>query len=283
VARSIRSAILTFGLVTIPVRFYTATSSKSPQFHLVHASCGSRVRQQLYCPVHERVVERDELVRGYEVSRGRHVTFTPEELDALESERSSAIEIAEFVPLASIDPVYFETTYYLGADEGGARAYALLAVAMEDAAEAAIAQFVWRDKENLAAIRAHEGALVLHTLFFADEVRDAGEVKAPPARAGAAELRLARRLVDELRSDRFRPEKYEDVYRERIVRAAREKAKGKTVTVSAPAERPGKVVDLMEALRASLGKRRPASAARGRARAGRGAARGRSARRRRAA
>src|SRR6185503_16836668 len=169
--RSLRTATLSFGLVTIPVRFYTATSSQSPHFHLIHAECGSRIKQQLYCPTHQRVVERSELVRGYEVQghsehSGQYVLFTDEELRALETAASPALDITEFVPLDKIDPTYFESTYYLGPDKGGEKAYRLLVETMADTGLAAIVQFVWRGKENVAAVRAHDGTLVLHTLLF---------------------------------------------------------------------------------------------------------------------
>ncbi|HZS34606.1 MAG TPA: Ku protein [Methylomirabilota bacterium] len=270
--RSLRSAVLTFGLVTIPVRFYTATASLAPRFHLVHGVCGTRIRQQLFCPHCHRVVERSELVRGYEIGKGEDVTFTEEELKELESEASPAIDVAEFVPLETVDPVYYETAYYLGPDEGGEKAYGLLAEAMRDSAQVALARFVWREKENIAAIRAFDGGLVLHTLFFADEVRDFGAIDKGKARVSEAELRLARRLIDELRSERFEPTRYEDIYRQRIARAARQKAKGQTVRIEAPAEAPAKVVDLVDALRASLGRRKPpAKAGAGRRPHGRGA------------
>jgi DNA end-binding protein Ku len=219
--RSLRTATLSFGLVTIPVRFYTATSSQSPHFHLIHEPCGSRIKQQLFCPTCGRVVERKELVRGYEVRghsehHGDYVLFTEEELKALETAASSALDITEFVPIEKIDPTYFESTYYLGADKGGEKAYRLLVETMADTGLAAVIQFVWRGRENIAAMRAHEGTLVLHTLLFADEVRDAKEIGTPNAEVRDVELRLAKRLVDELRVDEFDPMKYHDAFRQRL-------------------------------------------------------------------
>jgi Ku protein len=166
---------LSFGLVTIPVRFYTATSSQSPHFHLIHEQCGSRIKQQLFSPTCGRVVERNELVRGYEVQGhsehgGQYVLFADEELRALETAASPALDITEFVPLAKIDSTYFEGTYYLGLDKGGEQVYRLLVKTMADTLIAAVVQLARRAKENVAAVRVQNGAMVLHTRFFADEV-----------------------------------------------------------------------------------------------------------------
>ena len=162
--RSLRTATLSFGLVTIPVRFYTATSSQSPHFHLIHEPCGSRIKQQLFCPTCGRVVERKELVRGYEVQghsehAGQYVLFTDEELRTLETAASPALDITEFVPLDKIDPTYFESTYYLGPEKAGEKAYRLLVETMADTGLAAVIQFVWRGRENVAAVRAQDGTL----------------------------------------------------------------------------------------------------------------------------
>jgi DNA end-binding protein Ku len=204
-------------------------------------------------------VERNELVRGYEVQGhsehdGQYVLFADEELKALETAASPALDITEFVPLDKIDPTYFESTYYLGADKGGEKAYGLLVETMSDTGLAAVIQFVWRGKENVAAVRAHDGGLVLHTLFFADEVRDAKEIEPPKAEVRDAELRLAKRLVDELRVDDFDPTKYRDAFRERLEEAAREKAQGRTLEIGEPAPARAPVIDLMEALQESLRK-----------------------------
>jgi DNA end-binding protein Ku len=257
--RSLRTATLSFGLVTIPVRFYTATSSQSPHFHLVHEQCGSRIKQQLFCPTCDRVVERKELVRGYEVQghsehTSEYALFTEEELKALETAASSALDITEFVPIEKIDPTYFESTYYLGADKGGEKAYRLLVETMSDTGLAAVIQFVWRGRENVAAMRAHDGTLVLHTLFFADEVRDSKEIGTPKVEVRDAELRLAKRLVDELRVDEFDPTKHHDAFRERLEHAAQEKAKGRTLEIGEAAPGRAPVIDLMEALQQSLRK-----------------------------
>jgi DNA end-binding protein Ku len=255
---SLRTATLNFGLVTIPVRFYTATWSRSPHFHLIHEQCGSRIKQQLFCPTCGRVVERNELVRGYEVQGhsehdGQYVLFTDEELRALETAASPALDIAEFVPLDKIDPTYFESTYYLGPEKAGEKAYRLLVETMPDTGLAAVIQFVWRGKENVAAVRAQDGTLVLHTLFFADEVRDSKEIETSKAEVRDAELRLAKRLVDELvwtnstRRSTTTPSESglsRPLGRRRRVRPFR----------SASLCRHGPVIDLMEALQESLRK-----------------------------
>jgi len=266
--RSLRTATLSFGLVTIPVRFYTATSSQSPHFHLIHEPCGSRIKQQLFCPACDRVVERKELVRGYEVQghsehTSEYALFTEEELKALETAASSALDITKFVSIERIDPTYFESTYYLGADKGGEKAYRLLVETMADTGLAAVIQFVWRGREHVAAMRAHDGTLVLHTLFFADEVRDAKEIGSPNAEVRDAELRLAKRLVDELRVDEFDPTKHHDAFRERLEQAAREKANGQTLEITEAGKARAPVIDLMDALQKSL--RKPSAKAGARA------------------
>src|SRR5262245_205655 len=199
-SRPLSSAMISFGLVTIPVELRSATKSLAPTFHLVHESCGSRIHQQFYCPVHKRVVERSELVRGFDVGKDAYVVFTPEELEHLEGEQSRTIDIAEFVPLATVDPTYFETTYYLAPGKAGGKAYALLKEAMAGDARIALATFVMRGKKNLVAIRADTDGLILHTLFFADEVRVRPTLPQDARHSRPEEVKLARRLVDELAS-----------------------------------------------------------------------------------
>lgn len=270
-ARSLSRATISFGLVTLPVELHTATTSLAPAFHLIHERCGSRIQQQIYCPKCQQVVERSELVRGYELSKDDHAVFTPEELEGLEGEASRMIDLAEFVPLATVDPIYYETTYYLSPGDGGEKPYQLLAEAMGDSARAALATFVMRGKENLVAIRAVDRHLVLHTLFFADEVREAPRVSGGKSQVRETEVQLARRLIDELASEKFNPERYEDAYRRRVLEAARAKAKGKTLKIEEAGEPRARVVDIMDALRASLEqRRRGATAAAPRARSARG-------------
>jgi len=254
--RPLSSAMISFGLVTIPVELRTATRSLAPAFHLIHEACGSRIHQQLYCPVCQRVVERSELVRGFDVGKDRYVVFTPAELEHLEGEASRTIDIAEFVPLSTVDPIYYETTYYLSPRRDGEKAYGLLTEAMADGARVALATFVMRGKENLVAIRAVDGVLILHTLFFADEVLPRPTV-ARVAQSRPEEVKLALRLIEDLAHDTFSPERYVDAYRRRVLEAAQTKAKGETISVETPAAEPARVVDIMDALRASLERRKP--------------------------
>jgi DNA end-binding protein Ku len=255
---SIGSGTISFGLVSIPIRLYTAASSAGVSFNLLHAKCGSRIRQQTYCPVDKEVVDRTALVKGYEVQKDEYVRFTEEELKSLEGEASKVIDIAEFVPLAKVDPIYFEKTYYLGPDKGGEKAYRLLADAMARTDRVALAKFVMRGKESLVLVRPAQGGLMLHTMYFADEVRDFGEIdKGQTAKIKEGELELATRLVDELSHEEFAPGQYEDDYRQRILAAVEQKVAGREVTAAAPESQRAQVIDLMDALKESLA-RRPA-------------------------
>jgi DNA end-binding protein Ku len=257
---AIGSGTISFGLVSIPVRLYTAASSAAVSFNLLHAKCGSRIRQQTYCPECQEVVDRTALVRGYEFQKGEYVRFTDEELKALEGEASKVIDIAEFVPLQRVDPVYLDRAYYLGPDKGGEKPYRLLADAMARMDRAALAKFVMRGKESLVLIRAAQHGLMLHTMYFADEIRDFGEIdKGEAVKVRDGELELAVRLVEELSRDEFTPAQYEDEHRQRVLAAAEEKVAGHEVTVAGPAAPRAPVIDLMEALKESLG-RRPAAA-----------------------
>src|SRR3989441_2122788 len=172
---SVGSGTISFGLVSIPIKMYPAASSEAISFNQIHPKCGGRIRQQLICPTCNEVVERSSLVKGYEFAKDQYVQFNEEELKALEGETSRMIDIAEFVPLAQVDPIYFEKTYYLGPDKGGEKAYRLLTDAMVKSGRVALAKFVMRGKENLVLIRPSQDGLMLHTMYFADEIRDFGE------------------------------------------------------------------------------------------------------------
>src|SRR5262245_19211468 len=250
---SIGSGNISFGLVSIPIRMYTAASSESVSFNQIHPKCGGRIRQQLLCPTCNEVVERSSLVKGYEFAKDQYVQFTEDELKALEGEASKMIDIAEFVPLKEVDPIYFEKTYYLGPDKGGEKAYRLLAEAMEKAGRVALAKFVMRGKENLVLIRSAKNGLMLHTMYFADEVRDFGEVdKGEDAKVKPGELELAERLVKELTSEQFEPAKYADEYRGRVLEVGESKVEGKEVTSLAPQAQRTQVIDILDALEAGL-------------------------------
>jgi DNA end-binding protein Ku len=252
-AHSIGSGTLSFGLVSIPVKMYTAASSESVSFNLLHEKCGGRIKQQQMCPACNVVLERTALVKGYEFTKDQYVRFTEDELKALESETSRMIDIAEFVPLEQVDPIYFEKTYYLGPDKGGDKAYRLLCDAMLKTDRVAVAKFVMRGKENLVLIRASQNGLMLHTMYYADEVRDFGEIdKGASATIKTGELELAQRLIDELSTEKFKPEQYHDEYRDRVLALVEAKVEGKEITAVGPQIQRTQVIDLMDALKQSL-------------------------------
>jgi len=255
-AHSIGSANISFGLVSIPIKMFTAASAGGVSFNQIHPKCGGRVKQQLICPTCNEVVDRSALVKGYEFSKDQFVQFTEDELKTLEGEASRMIDIAEFVPLDQVDPIYFEKTYYIGPDKGGEKAYRLLADTMKQSNRVALAKYVMRGKENLVLIRAANNGLMLHTMYFADEIRDFSEVdKGENAKLKPGEMELAQRLVNELATDQFKPEQYADEYRTRVLEAVEQKVEGKQVTSLAPQAQRAQVIDLMDALKQSLGKR----------------------------
>jgi DNA end-binding protein Ku len=251
--RSMASATISFGLVSIPVRLYSATQpSAGLSFNLLHKKCGSRVKQQYVCPTEGEKVERDDLVKGYEFAKDQYVTFTPEELKALEEASSQAIEIAEFVPLAQIDPVYFDKPYYLGPDRGGAKAYRLLAEAMRRSGKAALARYAARGKQYLVLLRPSNGRLVLQQLLHTDEVRPFSEVEVEEADLKEPEVQLALKLVEQTASDAFHPEAYPDEVRARTLALIEQKVQGKEIQLTPPEAPRAQVIDLMEALKASV-------------------------------
>jgi DNA end-binding protein Ku len=254
-ARALGTATVSFGLVSIPIKLYSATSPTSAiSFNLLHKKCSGRLKQQYICPQdNNQVVERDDMVKGYEFSKDRYVTFTPDELKALEEKATQTIEITEFVPLAAVDPMYFDKTYYLGPDKGGDKAYRLLAEVMERTQRAALARYAARGKQYLVLLRPKQGALVMQQLLYADEVKPFSEVPIPEAPAvKEPELKLAIQLVEQISSDQFRPEAYEDDVRKRIQELIQRKVEGQEISL-APAEAPkAQIIDIMEALKASL-------------------------------
>jgi DNA end-binding protein Ku len=263
---------ISFGLVAIPVKLYTGTSSQAVAFNMLHGACGSRIRQQTYCPRCETTVDRAELTRGYEFAKDQYVRIAEDELKALEGEASRVIDIAEFVPLAEVDPIYFEKTFYLGPEKGGEKPYRLLAEAMTKSGKVALAKFVMRGKENLVLIRAAQGGLMLHTMYFADEVRSFDEVdKGATAQVRDNELALAIKLIEGLSADEFHIDQYEDEYRQRVLDLIGKKIEGEEITLGAPPAPRPQVIDLMDALKQSLekkplaragGARRPGTATR---------------------
>ena len=258
-ARSIASGTVSFGLVTIPVKLYsTGEPAAGIHFNMVHAACGTPVKQRYFCPTDEAYVERGELAKGYEYAKGQYVLFSEPELKALMPEPTNAIEIAEFVPLEAVDPVFFDRAYYLGPEKGGTRPYRLLAAAMERSGQAALARYRARGKDYLVLVRPYQGGLLMQQLRYADEVRPFAEVPIGEAEIRDAELDLALRLIEQIATGRFAPEAYRDEARERVRALIDQKIEGQEIR-EAPAEAPkAQIIDLMEALKASLGSAAPA-------------------------
>lgn len=262
-ARSIASLTVTFGLVSVPVKLFSATQpTAGVSFNLLHKGCGSRLKQQYVCAKEGVVVDRTDMVKGYEFAKDQYVIFTPEELKALEEARSQAIEIVAFIPLAAVDPIYYDKAYYLAPDKGGARPYALLAEAMRAMGRCALARWAWKGKQYMVQIRPHQGGLLLQQLLYADEVRALSELEIEPAEVKPAELTLAKQLIEASASDQYDPRAYTDEVKRRIEAAIAQKVEGKEITLAAQEQEGGaQVIDLMEALRASLSKKVTAAAA----------------------
>jgi DNA end-binding protein Ku len=254
--RPISSATIAFGLVSVPVSLYSASeSSATVSFNMLHKSCGTRLKQQYICPKEGSVVEKDEIAKGYEFAKGQYVTFTPEEIKALDEKATNSIDIVEFVPLSAVDRIYVEKVYYLGPDKGGDRAYRLLGEALKATGRAALGQYSARGKQNLVLLRPLDGVLVMEQLHYAAELRPASEVPHPETPVKDAELALARQLIDQASTDEFRPENYHDTVRERVLEAIQSKVEGQEITAeAAPPET--KIIDLMDALKASIAKQK---------------------------
>jgi len=253
-AHSIGSATVSFGLVSVPVQLYAAGESKAAiSFNLLHKKDGSRLKQQYICAKDGEKVERSDMVKGYEFQKGQYVIFTPEELKALEERGTGAIEIKEFLPAQQVDRIWLDRTYYLGADKGGERAYKLLAEALEESKRVAIGQYAARGKQYLIMIRPLEGRLVMEQLRYADEIRSIEEIPLPKTEVKDSELKLAVQVIDQSATDQFEPKKYKDNVRDRMQEQIERKVEGKQITEE-PEEAPkAKVLDLMQALKQSLG------------------------------
>jgi DNA end-binding protein Ku len=255
-ARSIATLTVSFGLVSIPVRLFSATeASKAISFNLLHKTCGSRLKQQYVCIKEDVIVPRDEMAKGFEFAKDQYVMFSPEELKALEEAGTHMADITEFVPLASVDPVYFDKAYYLAPDKGGAKPYALLTEALKESGRCAIGRYAARGKQYIVMIRAVEEGLVMQQLLYADEVRSIKEVEIPHTPVKPAELKLAQQLIDAQSVDKFDPTQYRDEVRERVEKAVQGKVQGEEIVMTEPKEGGAQVIDLMEALRASLEKK----------------------------
>lgn len=252
-ARSIGSATISFGLVSLPVNLYSSSeSAASVSFNMVHKSCGTRLKQQYMCPKDNVVVEKDDIAKGYEFSKGQYVLFSPEELKALDEKGNNAIEISEFVPLEQVDRIYLEKAYYLGPDKGGDRAYRLLVRALTESGKAGVGQYAARGKQNLVLVRPLGDVLVMEQLHYQAELRSASEVPVPNAEVKDTELKLARQLIEQTASEEFDPSRYQDTVRTRVLEAIQRKVDGQEIVAETPAAEEHKIVDLMEALKASL-------------------------------
>jgi len=253
------TATISFGLVSIPVNLFSASESKAAiSFNMLHDEDHARVKQQLVCSKDGAVVERDHIVKGYEFEKGQYVVFNPAELKALEEQANQVMEIIEFVPLAKIDPVYFDKGYYLSPGKGGDKAYGLLAKAMTETGRCGLAKYAARGKQYLVVVRpvtGHEGGLMMQQLNYADEVRSFTDVEVPKVDVKDAELKLAIMLTDQIATDEFHPENYKDEVKVRVEGLIQKKIAGQEISESeAPAPKT-QVIDLMEALKASLAAR----------------------------
>jgi DNA end-binding protein Ku len=254
-ARAVGTGSISFGLVSIPVKMYPATQSTSAiSFNMLHQPpCGSRLKQQYICAREEVIVPRDEMVKGYEFAKDQYVVFTPAELKALEERASQTIDITEFVPIDQVDPVYYDKPYFLAPEKGGEKAYHLLSEVMKGTGRAALARYAARGKMYLVMIRPSDKGLVMQQLLYADEVRSFADVPMPDVpTVREAELKLAQQLVDQISSDTFEPTKYEDEVKTRVLADIQRKVDGQEIEAVVEEGAPAQVIDLMEALKASL-------------------------------
>ncbi len=252
-ARPIATSTISFGLVSLPVKLYATGESKARiGFNMVHEKCGTRVRQQYVCPKDDEVVPREDIIKGYEFAKGQFVLFQPDELKAVEQPKTDSIQITEFVPAAQVDRLYFDRAYYLGPDKGGARAYHLLSAALVQTERVAIAKYATRGKQYLVMVRPHEEGLIMEQLRYADEIRSFADVPLEDSDLNEKELELAIQLVDQASSETFEPNAYKDEVRERMLELIQNKIDGEEITVAATEEPQAQIIDLMEALKASL-------------------------------
>ena len=255
-ARSIASLSVSFGLVSIPVKLYSATeASRAISFNLLHKTCVSRLRQQYFCVKEDVPVPREDMVKGFEFAKDQYVIFSPEELKAMEEAGTHMAEITEFVPIDAIDPVFFDKAYYLAPDKGGAKPFALLTEALREAGRCALGRWAARGKQYIVMIRPIEDGLVMQQLLYAREVRSIKDLEIPKTEVKPAELKLARQLIEQQASDAFDPDAYKDDVAERIEAAVQKKVEGQQITLAEEPQPGAQVIDLMDALRASLEKR----------------------------
>jgi len=253
-ARAMASAQIAFGLVSIPVKLFSAAeSSEKISFNMIHGECGSRIQQQLFCPKDERTIDRTEVVKGYEVTKGQYVLFSEEELKAMEEKATQQIEITEFVKAELIDPIYFAKSFYIGPDKNGSRAYSLLSQALAETGRWAVAKYAARGKGYLTVIRPLGKGLVMQQLFYPNEIRSIDDIDLGDGAVKENELKMAIQLAEMGAVDEFHPENYRDEVAERIRGLIQKKIEGEEITSSLIEEPKAEVIDLMEALRKSLG------------------------------
>jgi DNA end-binding protein Ku len=254
-ARSIWSGAISFGLVNVPVKLYSAVSRKTVRFNQLNAETGNRIQQKRVDPETGEEVPYEQIVKGFELTKDRYVIITPDEMDALDPERTRTVDIEDFVDLEEIDPIYYDHPYYLVPDKGAEKAYGLLLNAMEASGKVAIARVVLRSKEQLVAIRPADEILMMETMIFHDEVVPHDEIEDLPEgkelKVSDREIKMAQQLIDSLSSE-FEPEKYRDEYRDKVLDLIERKAQGEEIAVQPEAPAPAKVPDLMAALEASL-------------------------------
>ncbi|MDQ3894842.1 MAG: Ku protein [Actinomycetota bacterium] len=248
--RAIWTGAISFGLVHVPVRMYSAIDEQDLEFHYVHAKDGSRIGYEKICKLEDKPVPEEEIVKAFEVEKGEYVYLGDEDFDAAEVEGSKTIDISDFVPYDEIDPIFFERTYYLGPQEGAEKVYALLRRAMEDSRLAAVAKYVMRERQHLGALRVRDGVIVLEKMYFADEIRPSDELAPRDANVDERELDMAMQLIDRFAGS-FKPAQYEDTYRKALLEIIDRKRKGEEIHAE-PARELEQPPDLIEALRASL-------------------------------
>jgi DNA end-binding protein Ku len=251
--RAIWSGAISFGLVNVPVRMYSAIEESDLRFHLIHEPDGGRIGYQKICKAEDKPVPDDEVVKAFEVKKDEFVVLSDEDFAAARTEGVKTIEISDFVPYEEIDPIYFERTYFLGPQDGGEKVYALLREAMESTELAAVGKYVMRDRQHLGCLRVREGVITLEKMFFHDEIRPLDEIapKGAKAKVAKAELDMATALIDQF-TGTFDPDKYEDTYRETLVKIIKAKQKGKTIEAAEPEAGEEEPADLLDALKASV-------------------------------
>lgn len=261
-ARATSSGTISFGLVSIPIKVYPAASSRAVRFSMLHAKDKSRLRQVFVCRSCDETVDRSDTLKGYEYARDQYVVLSDDELQALEKQSDRSIEIEEFVPISKVDPIYFEKSNLLGPDKGGAKAYRLLREAMVESGKVAVGRFNQRGRQQLVLLRPTDEGLVMHGLYYADEVRSFEDIElGDEVELKESELSLAHQLIDQLSRKKFEPEKYEDEYRRQVLEAVDQKVAGEQVVVAPTSEPREQIIDLVAALKKSLAEKGEGDAA----------------------